>query len=116
MKSSCAILLLTFIAFACAKDHSCYCKITQSGYKTTHTQTAGIPIIFPGTDTTTTEPYLDFTTSRTNYKRTGKRAMKKLCFESSEETIEDRTTNTAPGLYTITTTNSGRRKLECTIE
>jgi hypothetical protein len=109
-------LLLTFVVFSCRKDRVCSCVIKETGSVATHSQTQGFPPFLPGSDTTVYSPYDDTRTSKARYAKTNKKQMRGNCFESFEENIKTSEINSSPGIFTITTTNTGKRNISCDIE
>jgi hypothetical protein len=116
-----AIAALGIMAMSCKKDRTCSCTVTTDGTTTTHTQTAGLaiaglPAILPATDTTTSQPLHSVNTLNTTYPKVSKSSIRANCFSKSEESIDQTSTNTSPGIFTITTTDTGAKTYACTID
>ncbi|PBQ32544.1 hypothetical protein CNR22_12435 [Sphingobacteriaceae bacterium] len=117
--------LLCLSLSACKKDRTCSCSITSTGSTITHSQTAGnvinIPplppvVIVAATDTTFTTPFVYYSTTKSNYDKVSKKSMRANCASSSEEDLKDGSTLITPGTSTVTTTRSGKRVYDCSIE
>lgn len=107
-----AIMLMTMCVLfcACRKTRVCECKITTNG---TTTNTALVPLVPIDTSITTPLSTSDLVTSR--YYKVTKREAKTNCFDRSED-VKETTTNSVPGLLSITTEVKGTRKYECTLK
>ena len=116
MKKTCFFLFLIVIGASCRKNRTCNCTVVTDGTSTIRTQLAGIPILLPGTDTTVVQPLYTVNTKKTDYKKVNKHDMRRVCLEKSEETINSTSSNVVPGIYTITTTNEGKKTFTCKIE
>lgn len=122
------ISLLALLFIACKKERTCSCTVTTSGTITTHSQSAGItfsvnigipipPIeITTARDTTYTQSYGYVNTSKENYEKISKRAMKRNCPRTYEESFQDGGITIIPGTSTVTTSESGKREYACKIE
>jgi hypothetical protein len=110
----CALFIL--VSFACRKERTCECAITERGTLTTASSTQGLDPILPAIDTTTYYPYELITTRNATHAKISKRAMQAACPASTEETIFDVSVSSVPGLFTVTSTDSGTRTTACKIE
>lgn len=107
----CCLLLL-----GCKKDRTCICTITSTGSTNTRTQTPGIPPLLAESDTTILSPINSVTGSNTKYNKLSKRDMRNNCPASASETFNESSVNQVPGIFTITTTQSGIRSYSCKID
>jgi hypothetical protein len=112
ISSAVFILLL----FSCTKNRVCNCTITSQGTTNTTTYTSGIPGVVPEGSVTTTTPFYTTNTVKTKYSKVSKYDMRSVCFTSSEESINSTTNNSAPGLYSVVTTETGTKSYSCKIE
>lgn len=114
----CAILFLfiTLILFSCKKTRVCNCTVTTSGSTAQHTQLEGAPPLLPPSDTTVTLPVYTVNTLKKTYPKTRPNDMRDACFSKSEESIGRSYSTVVPGIYTITTTETGTKTYECKIE
>jgi hypothetical protein len=112
------IVLLVTIVFltACKKKRTCNCSIRKTGVTVTRTQSPGFPPLLPGSDTTTTSPYSFYDTSKTEYEKVSEKKVRSSCPSHSEETTNNSNVSAVPGIYTITTSESGKVTRECTID
>lgn len=115
-KYQAVIIAICFSVMACKKDRVCNCTVTTNGTTTTHTQTTGFAPVFDGIDTTTSQPLNSSNTTKTTYGKVSKKAMHSNCFATSQESLNESSANTAPGIFTITTTQTGTKKYTCKIE
>jgi len=125
-----AVALLGLAFAACKKDHTCDCTVTTDGVTTTRTQITGLsldsiplgvisiplPSLLPARDTTTQQPLHNVNTRKTTYSKVSMSDMRAACYASSVETLNDFSVNQAPGIYTVTTTQSGTKTYDCKIE
>lgn len=109
------LVAVVLILPACRKDRTCTCSTTSTGSNVTHTQTPGIPPLIPASDTTITSPINTLTNSSQNYHKVSRQAVRASCPETSSETFNESSLNTVPGIFTITTTQSGIRTTSCKI-
>ncbi len=110
-----SVLLCSIVFTSCKKDRTCDCKIVTDGTNTSRTQTAGIPVLLPGTDTTISQPIYTINNKKTEYKKVSKHDMRRVCFPISEESTNNSSTNVVPGIYTITIVNEGKKTYTCKI-
>jgi len=111
-----ALAVLSIVFSSCKKDRSCSCTVTTSGTTTTHTQTTGFEPFLPGTDTTTYQPLSSSNTLKQDYNKVSKKTMRGNCVAHSQESLNQNTSNTSPGIFTITTTDNGTKVYDCKIE
>lgn len=116
MKKLFLVVSIFALCLACRKNRTCNCTVVVDGTSTVRTQTAGIPFILPETDSTIIQPLYTVNEKKTNFNKVTKRDMRRVCQEKSEEGLNNSTTNVVPSIYTITTTNSGKKTTTCKIE
>ena len=117
MKSfSYALAVIVLFLVGCRKDRTCVCSITSTGFTTTRTQTPGIPPLLAESDTTIVSPLNSLSTSNTKYNKVSKHDMRSNCRESSSETFHESSVNQVPGIFTITTSQSGIKSYSCKID
>jgi hypothetical protein len=116
MKNYVICLMVMFALVACKKDRVCNCTITDEGETKTRSQLTGFSPFLAGTDTTVTQPLNRTNTQKKKYTKVTKKQMRANCMASSDETINRSSNTTIPGIYTITTTDSGTRTYDCKIE
>lgn len=116
MRKIILLLALTSFAVACKKDLVCDCTVTLEGTLITRTQTTGVPPLINGVDTTTSQPLFAVNTQKKTYNKVREKDMRKTCAASTVETVNQNSYNVVPGIYTITTNQTGNRTYNCTIK
>ncbi|MCC6369403.1 MAG: hypothetical protein IT236_00215 [Bacteroidia bacterium] len=107
---------LALAIISCKKDRVCNCTITVQGTTISRTQTLGLPPLLNGTDTTITQPLFTINSEKKTYNKVREKDMRKTCFSTSSESINQSSNNVVPGIYTITTTQTGTKTYDCKIE
>jgi hypothetical protein len=126
MKHILFVILLAATFLACKKTRTCNCTITRAGVITRANASEGLSLpAIPGLPTipsiggasdTTNEDYKIITTEISTFDKVSKKDMHAACPKTKEEVIYDRQVMSAAGLFTATTTDSGKKTTECTIE
>ena len=117
MKKLLTITFVTCLIFiSCKKDRVCNCTVTTVGTNNVHTVTPGFPPLLPTTDTTISSPIYSVNTIKTTYTKVSKKAMRSNCYSKSDETFNESSSNSVPGLFEITTTQMGTRSYSCKVE
>ncbi len=135
MKKITFVFAIALVLLSCKKERTCSCDVTTSGNVTSNAKSAGLSftlsasqlglpfpvnippiVIIASKDTTFVTPYNYGSTSKETYDKISTRSLKGSCPSSTEESINNASTQMVPGSHTVTSTNVGSRKSTCKIE